>query len=210
MSEYFPIFVDVKGRRCLVVGGGSVALRKVKSLLEAGARVTVVAKEPCNALIRLIEVDIEERAFRDADLDGMFLVIASTNDEATNSKIAELAMLRGILVNAVDQPADGNFIVPAVVDRGPLTIAIGTSGASPSLAHRIRVELEDLYTPEYEQFVELLREMRAIVLETVPAEKRKQILAALASLEMFDEMRERGLDAARRRMQEFIEGAAGS
>ena len=204
MGDYYPVFLDVRERKCLVVGGGSVALRKVEALSGAGARVRVVAPSVCDALQHLPDVEVEQRAFREADLDGVFLAIAATDDTETNRRVADLAERSGIPVNAVDQPDAGSFIVPATVGRGPLTLAVSTGGASPALARRIREELEQLYGPEYEEFVQLLRELRPTVLEAVSQERRRQAFTELASAEVFAELKERGIEAARDKMNQII------
>jgi siroheme synthase-like protein len=139
----YPVFLDLAGRSVLVVGAGPVALRKTRGLLEAGARVTVVAPEWLPEFEPLA-VRLEQRRFRISDLDGAFLVFAATNDRRVNRRIGDGAKRRGIPVNVADRAAECDFIVPARVRRGRLQAAVSTGGANPRLAARLRRELERL------------------------------------------------------------------
>jgi len=150
--RYYPMFVSLEGRACLVVGAGQVGLRKIETLADCGAAsVLVVDKNPPDeALGQLLarpglrsRLCFVQRDFEEADLDGMFLAIASTSSPAVNQRISELCRERGVLCNIVDQPEACSFIVPALVRRGDLTLAISTGGQSPALAKRIRKE--DVY-----------------------------------------------------------------
>jgi uroporphyrin-III C-methyltransferase/precorrin-2 dehydrogenase/sirohydrochlorin ferrochelatase len=148
-SRYLPIALDVRERACLVVGGGTVALRKVEWLRGAGARVNVIAKQACaelSALAQMQGLSVEERAFDDEDLGRApyVLVIAATSDRELNAHVSQLAKARGIPVNVVDEPALCTFIVPALVDRAPITIGISTEGSSPVLARLVRRRIESV------------------------------------------------------------------
>jgi len=156
-SPYYPVFLDLKGRECLVVGGGEVALRKAEALSAAGANVTRVTPE-CS--ISPAGIHVMRRAFQDSDLDGMFLVIAATNDRSVNAGIAQKAKALHILVNAVDDPGACSFILPAVVKRGDVVLAVSTGGQSPILARRIKERLEQLFGPEYAPLAAMLGELR--------------------------------------------------
>ena len=161
--DYYPAFLDLRGRNCLVVGGGTIAERKVESLVECGALVKVVTLEATSRLAELAgsgSIDLELRDYSPDDLAGIFLVIAATDDPAVQARIGQEAKERGLLVNVVDEPANCTFIVPAVVRRGELSIAISTGGRSPALAARIREKLESLFGPEYEEWVDLLGQLR--------------------------------------------------
>ncbi len=165
--SYYPIFVDLKGRKVLVVGGGSVALRKVEKLLKYSARVVLVSMNLDPALREYVDsrkVEYLGPGFNEGQMDNIFMVIAATDDPELNHRISLLAERRNILVNAVDQPLDCNFIVPSVVKRGDLTIAISTSGKSPAFAKRIREKLADEFGVEYEYFLRLMGHIRAEVL----------------------------------------------
>jgi len=160
---YYPIIMDITGRKCLIVGGGEVALRKAQSLVEAGAEVTIIAPKVNSSLRELGNVRIEERCWREGDTSGYTLVFAATGDRAVNQAVSDEAERNAIPVNVVDDPELCSFIVPACVRRGDLLIAITTSGASPMLSKRIRIELEERYGPEYAEFVRLLGELRDVV-----------------------------------------------
>ena len=143
--DYLPIFMDVRGRACLVVGGGAVALRKVELLLRAGAELRVVAPRVCAALRALAPSErfqLTERAYISGDLSGIELVVAATDQAEVNAQVAADARVRSILVNVVDEPALCTFIMPAIVDRSPVLVAVSTAGASPSLARLTRARVE--------------------------------------------------------------------
>ena len=160
---FLPIFIQLQDRRCLVVGGGAVAARKVGRLLRAGARVTVVAPDLCRELSErrdLGEIEHEARAFVRQDLDGAWLCIAATDDAAQNGQVSALAQERHIPVNVVDDPERCTFIMPSVVDRSPVQIAISTGGASPVLARLLRARLETLVPAAYGRLAVLMAAFR--------------------------------------------------
>ena len=164
MSRYFPAFLDLRGRRCLVVGGGEVGTHKARALAECGARVTVVSPTATPALAALAEAGRlvhRARAFVARDLRGSALVVAATGLGAVDGAVAALARRRRVLVNVADRPLECDFIVPSVLRRGPLQIAVSTGGRSPALAREIRRELEALFPQDYGEFVEDLGEARA-------------------------------------------------
>lgn len=166
MSAYYPIFLDLTQRSCLVVGGGAVAERKVQGLLEAKAAVTVVSPSVTKALRLWAAGGVLRhlpRPFQEQDVEGRALVIAATNRCETNARVAAAARRRGIWVNVVDTPDACDFIAPAVLRRGSLQIAISTGGKSPLLAKRLREGLEALIGPEYGELVDALGAMRAAV-----------------------------------------------
>lgn len=162
---YYPMMMELAGRECLVVGGGEIALRKAQALLDAGARVTVIAPEVDARFESLSGVSVRTRAWRPGDCGGFALVIAATDDRPTNQAVSEEASANGTPVNVVDDPELSSFIVPACVRRGDLLIAVSTFGKSPSLSKRIRKELELTYGMEYAQFVDLLGDLRDSVKE---------------------------------------------
>ena len=187
--SYYPILLNLKGKRCVVVGGGKVAERKALPLLKSGAKVTVISPE-CTE--RLKKENLREhikyisRKYKKGDLKNAFLVIAATDSNETNRKISEDAPY---LVNIVDMPLLCNFIVPSVVRRGPLTIAVSTSGISPSLARTIRKELEGLYGREFEKHLNHIKKMRVRALREIKdKKKRKRFLKDLAA-EAWDKLR---------------------
>jgi len=161
--DLFPVFLDLDGRDCLVVGGGRVAARKVGLLRRAGARVEVVAPELCGELAQLAadgEVRHHARGFQADDLDGKVLVIAGTNREDLNRSISELARARNIPVNVVDQPELCTFIVPSVINRSPVQVAVSTGGASPVLARLLRARLESYVPAAYGRLAMLVESFR--------------------------------------------------
>ena len=167
MSRFYPILVDLQGKRALVVGGGKVAQRKIETLLDHGASVQVVARELTATLEELRnheEIDFLGDEFSEVFLEGAFLVFAATDDASLNRRVSQAAQQRGLLVNAVDQPADCNFIVPSVLARGDLLIAVSTSGKSPAFARKVRIELERYFGEEYGFFLNLMGNLRKEIL----------------------------------------------
>jgi len=164
--ELLPIFLDVKGRLCLVVGGGETAMRKVASLRHAGARVQVISPQIGARLEELAaagDIAFVQRPFEEADLSGAALAIAATDDAAVNRRISRIAKKRGIPVNVVDQPEECSFIMPSVIDRSPVVVAVSTSAASPVLARLLRSRLESLIPAGYGRLGELCGRYRDAV-----------------------------------------------
>jgi precorrin-2 dehydrogenase/sirohydrochlorin ferrochelatase len=160
---YIPIFLDVTDRECVVVGGGEVAARKVESLLEARARVTVVSPRLSPSMQTIVARGLVAHIARDyqrGDIVGCVLAYAATDDPKLHREIAAEARPLGIPLNVVDVPELCTFIAPAIVKRGALQIAISTAGASPAFAARLRRELEDQFGPEYALTLEVLRAAR--------------------------------------------------
>jgi len=160
---YYPVFLDLRGRRCVVIGGGREAQRKAEGLLAAGARVTVVAPTLTARLRRRLgagEIEWREQEYREGDLEGFELCMVATDDGAVNAQVAAEGKRRRIWVNAADDPANCDFILPALIRRGPITLAASTSGTSPALARRLREELEAYLTEEMPALAELLAEVR--------------------------------------------------
>ena len=175
--DYFPIFLDLKGQPCLVVGGGSVALRKIELLARAGAKITVIAPE-INDAIRTKQspgnLTIVEKKFEPFDLKEFKLVISATNDEACNTLVADTAQEQGTPVNVVDNPALSSFIFPAIVDRSPLVAAVTSGGSAPVLARLLRAKLETLIPSEYGKLAGLAGKFRTSVKQHIsnPSQRR--------------------------------------
>jgi len=157
----YPVTLDVEGRACLVVGGGAVALAKARALVDAGALVRVVAPQVVAELAGLPGVTVERRAYRTGDAAGCFLVVSATGDAAVNAVVFADAEAGGVLVNSVDDPDHCSFTMPAVLRRGPVTVAVSTGGASPALASWLRRRFEDELGPEVEELARILSEERA-------------------------------------------------
>jgi precorrin-2 dehydrogenase / sirohydrochlorin ferrochelatase len=193
MSNLFPMFLKLEGQRCLVVGAGKVGEPKIGSLIDTGARIRVVALEASEAVhewARAGKIALELRAFAPEDLDGIFLAVVATASAALNDSIYREARRRGVLCNVVDVPDYCDFFYPAVVRRGDLQIAISTGGQSPSLAQRIRQQLERQYGPRYARWVAELGATRKLVLASALEPQRKsELLHSLASREAFEAAR---------------------
>ena len=183
-ASYYPVFLDLEGRLCVVVGGGGVAERKVEALLTAGARVKVIAPEATSRIEGWAQeglVELERRPYREGDLSGAWLVVAATDDPEVQKAVFEEAEKNRLFCNVVDKPERCSFIVPSVVRRGRLQLAISTSGASPAVARRIRERLEEEFGPEWEAYLELMARWRKEVLSRdLPEERRREILTRLA------------------------------
>ena len=176
--QHLPIFFDVKQQLCVIIGGGEVAMRKVSLLLRAEARVRVVAPELYQSVQRLADagkLEWVERGYLSSDLDEAVLVVAATNDLSINRKIAAAARALRIPVNVVDNPHDGNFIVPSIIDRSPVVAAVSTGGASPVLARLIRTRLESLIPAGYGRLAELASRFRDRAKEKItdPVQRRR-------------------------------------
>jgi precorrin-2 dehydrogenase / sirohydrochlorin ferrochelatase len=205
----YPInLVGLANRLCLIVGGGPVAFRKAEGLLEAGAIPRVVAPQVVGELAALATrgaIRLELRPFEVPDLDGAFLVIAATDDPALNRAVSEEAQARGALVNVVDVPEESSFIVPAVVRRGAMNIAVSTGGASPALARRLREQLDAQFGPEYKQLVDLLAELRpGLVARYSPGKPRLEAALRLVDAGLHRTIAERGLEAAREQARSLL------
>ena len=165
--RYYPIFLDINDKPCIVVGGGSVAERKVVSLLNAGAKVLVISPKLTPALKRLAgkkQISYCPNPYKTGDLKGFFLAYSATNNPLVNKAVFKDAKKQGILLNVVDVPELCNFIVPSVVERGDLLIAISTSGKSPAMAKKIREQLEKKFGMEYAVFLDIMGKVREKVL----------------------------------------------
>ena len=204
--ELFPMFLKLQGRPCLVVGAGRIAEPKIESLVRCGARVRVVAPAATPAISKAAQIGKitwERRAFRAADLAGIFLVVAATSSPRLHERIFRQARRAGILCNAVDEPALCDFFYPAVVRRGPLQIAISTGGNAPSLAQRLRREMEQFFSPAYGAWVEEIGRLRSKVFASGAApERRRTMLLELSSDRSFRRFQRRAKSkhAAKRRV----------
>jgi precorrin-2 dehydrogenase/sirohydrochlorin ferrochelatase len=181
----FPAFLKLQRRPCLVVGAGPVAEDRIESLLRAGAKILVVAPEATERVqvwARAKKIRWQAREFRAADLAGVFMVIAATSSSKLHAKIFQQARRRGVLCNAVDEPAHCDFYYGAVVHRGELQIAISTGGHSPALAQRLRKKIEKEIASEYERWVTTLGAARKrLFAKSISPARRKALLHALAS-----------------------------
>lgn len=196
--RYYPIFIDLNGKKAVVIGGGNIAERKVNTLLECGAVVTVVAPEATDAICSLAtagRIQWLSRNYQPGDLDGAFCTYAATDDNPVNTAVYEEATRNSQLCNVVDVPPLCNFIVPSIVDRGDLVIAVSSSGNSPALAKRLKVMLGDAYGEEWKTLNDLLGRLRPEVKRRYPEESpRNGVLERMLDAGVLDLLRQ-GRDA---------------
>jgi precorrin-2 dehydrogenase/sirohydrochlorin ferrochelatase len=208
MAKY-PIFLELGGRRVVVIGGGTVAVRKAKSLLEAGARLIVVADEPSEALTGVCAqrgAELIRAKYSKQYIAEAVLVVAATNDARVNEQVYRDCQALEILCNVVDDPEHCDFFVPAVVKRGDLQIAIGTGGYSPAYAGHLRQKLETIITDEHGRFLAELERVRKEIVDTIPAPAdRKSLLGELVDDESFGYFRTKGPAAWRERTAATIQ-----
>ena len=190
MTSLFPMFMKLAGKQCLVVGAGKVGEPKIGGLIDTGASVHVVAIAASRTVREWAsagKIELELRAFSADDLDGKFLAVAATASASLNELIYQAAQQRGVLCNVVDVPEYCDFFNPAVVRRGSLQIAISTAGHSPSLAQKIRQQLERQFGEGYAVWVEQLGETRRLILASdLDKERKSELLHSLASREAFE------------------------
>jgi len=202
---YYPVFLNLQNKKAVVIGGGKVAERKILSLLKAKADITVISpditakieKEKQKGTIKHIN-----RRYRNGDITSAFLVIAATDSPRLNKLISDEAPC---LVNAVDMPSLCNFIVPSVVQRGFLTIAISTSGVSPALSRSIRKEIEDIYGPEFSEYLKALQCIRAEAMNVISNQKQRgAFLKSVASDGMIRVLRKKGAKETRKKAEALL------
>ena len=190
MTNLFPMFMKLAGKQCLVVGAGKVGEPKIGSLIDTGARIHVVAIAASDQVREWADagkIELELRAFSSSDLDGKFLAVVATASRGLNERIYLEAQRRGVLCNVVDVPEYCDFFYPAVVRRGDLQIAISTAGQSPSLAQKLRQQLERQFGDGYTAWVEQLGATRRLILASeLDKETKSELLHSLASREAFE------------------------
>ncbi|MCY6354156.1 precorrin-2 dehydrogenase/sirohydrochlorin ferrochelatase family protein [Clostridium sp. ZS2-4] len=177
MKKYYPIMLDIENKNCLVIGGGRIAYRKTLSLLECGGKVKVLSKnisDEFKILINKGEIEYIEDNYSIKYIDNVYIVYAATDNRSMNKTIYEDCNRNNILVNVVDEPDICNFIVPAKVQRGDLTVAVSTNGKSPMLSRRIREELEKVFNSNYEDFLDIMGDMRSNVLREIKDGKKRR------------------------------------
>lgn len=209
MINYYPVFLVLQGKFCLVVGGGEVAARKVASLLECGAVVRVVSPTLLPELAALTDegqISASRRPFVPDDTDGANLVIAATNQLAVNRMVAVHCRQKKIPVNVVDAPELCDFLVPATIRRGPLTIAVSTGGALPAMARKIRRKLEEDFDQNYGLLLAALGSARNRVLEEIDDPgRRKRIFCILAAADLLSVIEEEGVVGLEEEINRLIE-----
>jgi len=204
----YPVFLDLRGRRCVVVGGGELAAGKARELRAAGARVTVVAARPGPAIEALAsrgDVQVRRRPYRTGDLAGAFLAIAAGDEPAEREAVWREATRRGLPLNSIDDPPRCSFIAPAVVRRGALSVAISTAGRAPALAVRLRQWLEGELGHQLARFLALAGSVRAALAERQPdLALRRELWYALVDSDALELLRRGDETGARRRFAEIL------
>jgi siroheme synthase-like protein len=207
--RYYPIYLDLKDRAVLVVGGGAIAEGKTQQLVEAGARVRVVSPTLTPHLSGLVTRGVIEHVpgrFKKEDLQDVSLVISATDDQAANEEVARLAGELALLYNIVDQPSLCNFITPALVTRGELQISVSTGGGSPSLTQRVKREVAALIGEEYGELLEIATEMRAAAKQRIPDfERRRKVLHEFVESDAIDLIRAGRSEDARELARSLLE-----
>lgn len=207
---YYPAFLDLRGTSCVIIGGNDHAVAKANGLLDAGATVTVIAEtihEGLQGLVRSKKVIWLDREYRDNDLEGAFLVISVLMSSASNARIRAEAERRNILINAMDDVPNCNFIAPSILRRGPLTVAISTSGKAPALAVRIRESLEEKIGEEYARFLEIVGPLRDELVRKFPDfESRRTRWYELIDSDILSLLKDGKESEAHQRIGEILNG----
>jgi precorrin-2 dehydrogenase / sirohydrochlorin ferrochelatase len=185
---HYPLFLDISGKSCIVTGGGKIAERKVLMLLKFNADVRVISPKITAALSKLSEsgkIEVIEREYKDGDLDRASLVFAATNKKEINERIKKEAAVKGIPVNVVDDPVLCDFIVPSIVRKGPIVIAVSTSGVLPSLSKKLKKEISGYITEDYIKYARIIGKFRKLLIEIVrDKKKRAEIMAEINKADM--------------------------
>lgn len=207
----FPMFLKLNGRDCLVVGGGRVGTRKVRALLDTNARVSLVSREVTEDLKGLIDegvIKYHKGDFHSGLLDGVLICISALDDRGINEEVVRSCRERGVLVNVVDTPEMCDFYFSSVVRRGDLTIAISTSGASPSMARYLREEMEELYGPEYGTILKIMGYLRESLMDAgVRGDRRGDVLGRVAGLPLAELIHQGGIKEAQGMIKDILEGS---
>ncbi len=211
MPGRYLVSLDLENKKCLIVGGGSVAQRKALTLLECGALVHLVSPDVTPLIEELAlqgKISYRRGCYDSTDLEGVFLVIGASGREDVNRRVSDDCMSRGLIVNIVDDPNKGNFFVPATVRRGSLEIAVSTGGKSPLLARKIREELEETYGEQYGEFLDMLGAFRQKTIENIsdPAEK-KRILERFVDEKVLSLLKEGHLDLVKEMLVSAYRGS---
>jgi precorrin-2 dehydrogenase / sirohydrochlorin ferrochelatase len=205
---YYPVFLNLKNKKAVIIGGGKVAERKILSLLKAKADITVISPKITARIAREKQkgsIKHTNRRYRNGDITSAFLVIAATDSPRLNKRVSDEA---ACLVNAVDMPSLCNFIVPSVIQRGPLTIAISTSGVSPAFSRSIRKEIENSYGTEFSEYLKALRDIRAEAMNIIADQKKRgAVLKSVASAQMIRMLREKGAKETRKKAKALLKGS---
>jgi siroheme synthase-like protein len=208
VTRFYPVFLHLEDRSCLVIGGGPVAEQKVIGLLGAGARVTVVGADPTPRLRALAAdgaIQIRQRAYEPGDLAGAFLVIVGVDDRTVRHTVWQDAHRRGVLINTIDDMPHCSFIAPAIYQQGDLSVAVSSAGKSPALAVRVRDRIGALLGPEYGTFLTWLGDLRAEIAARIPdTPARTALWYRIVDSDVLEIIRRGDLPGARRRLDQLI------
>lgn len=206
--SYYPIFLKITDKPCIVVGGGKVAERKVRLLLKFDAKIKLISPEIIKSLLDLWEskkITVIRRPYMEGDLAGAALVFAATDDEVVNNLVRREASVRQIPINVADNPDLCDFVVPSVVKKGPITIAISTSGTLPLLSKKLRKEIATLITIDYVKYASLLGKFRQVLMETIKNKrKREAIMKEIGKMDIY-QLASMHLDDLKKRYLRVVE-----
>jgi precorrin-2 dehydrogenase/sirohydrochlorin ferrochelatase len=210
--KYYPLFMNLEGRECLVVGAGAVAARKARSLLECGARVTMIGEKPASAIENLQSrgLKVIRRRFRKSDVKDYALIFGATSDSEVNGELSRLSRQRGVPVNIADDPGRSTFILPALYRRGDLSIAVSTAGRSPALARHIKEEIGRDRGSDYAELAALLGAERDRMIQSIPGHRRRAALwRSIIDAGVLDVLRQKGKGEAKAFIRRRIDEEAG-
>lgn len=193
MAPYYPLHLNITGKKCLVVGGGKTAQRKIATLLRYGGSVVVVSPDSTPAIAALSrrkKIVWRKRKFKESDCSGAFLIFAATDCPSLNRTIGGLARRKSILVNVIDSLTDCDFISPALVERGHLTVSIASEGLAPLLSRKIKTDLESYFGPEYMRYTLLMGRVRGAIVRNkkLSEQDKREKLQALLSLPIMENL----------------------
>jgi len=208
MAKYYPIMLNIENKKCLIVGGGDIAYRKILELMDYGACIIVVSpniNEDIKVFVDNKSINYIHDRYDKVYIENAYIVVASTNDNKVNNDIFRDCSEKGILVNVVDDPKNCSFIVPSKIRRGDLTISISTNGKSPTLSKSIRKELEKKYDEDYEMYLNILGDMRQEVMKKVKDySKRKEIMNTIIKGDYLTKLKLFGEDIVRKEINEYL------
>ena len=208
MASYYPIYIELEKKTVLVVGGGAVASRKVQTLLEYGALVKIVSPRIIPSLADMVDGDKcvwIQKEYSAEDIQDCVLVFSCTEKEEINARVAQDAKANNLLINVVDDPDKCSFIVPSILRRGSLTIAVSTAGSSPMVARQIREELEGFYGDEMKVYLDLLHNWRLEIKNSLPMEKRQQFWEQVTGGLVLNHIKNGQLDQAEEVMKQCFQ-----
>ncbi len=209
MTKYYPVMINIENKNCLVIGGGKVALRKIKSLLDYDVNITVISPELCSELEDILSqnrINWLKKNYNTIDIKDSNFIFVATNDKSVNKMVYKEAKKKNILVNVVDNSDLCDFIIPSKVKRGDLTISISTNGKSPALTKKIREELEERFGDSYETFVNLLGKVRELASERIKDIKiREALYKNLVYSDYIEQLNNDNKNQVKKRMIELLE-----